>query len=171
MNPAPPVTATIGEEEAMRPTVARGRWDDATGRADPYSCCVPSRLDHLRERTRRFGRRLGRQLEPLGYIPLRLPGVLLVVASVLVMRFARERADYVLYPASLAALGLLGACALFTTLASLALWRSVRKIEASGVPDQLETLQPLTTGFRFRRLVAWPLVETRMRWDRPVGMR
>jgi hypothetical protein len=120
---------------------------------------------------RRIGRRIGRRLEPLGYVPLRLPGVVLVAAALVVMRFARERADYVLYPASLAALGLLGACALFTTLASLALWRSVRTIEGSGVPDQLETTQPLATGFRFRRLVAWPMVETRMRWDAPPGVR
>jgi hypothetical protein len=128
---------------------------------------VAARLTRVRERARAIGRKLA----PLAYVPLRLPGIVLVVAAVLLLRFSRERADYVLYPASLAALGLLGLCAVFTTLATLALWRSVRKIAASGVPDQLETTLPLTTAFRFRRLVAWPLVETRMAWADPSGVR
>jgi hypothetical protein len=102
-------------------------------------------------------------------IPLRSSGWVLLVLALAALWFADDNADYVLHAASLAALGLLGLCALFSSLGALALWRSVRKLP-SGLPDELETTRTVRTRFRFRRMIAWPLVEARMHWQAPAGV-
>jgi hypothetical protein len=110
-----------------------------------------------------------------GYVPIRIPGLALALAALAALWFARREADYLLFPAALAILGLIALCLVFTTLAALALRRSIRRRRArepyAGLPEQLETTRRLTTGFRFRRLVAWPLVEAKMRWHRPAGIK
>lgn len=132
---------------------------------------VGARLTRLRKRFRAIGVRLAPVGRALGYLPIRLPGLVLAAAALWVWRFSTRNADYVLHPASLVAFGLLAICAIVTTGATLMLRRSIKQIAASGVPDQMETTRPLLTTFRFRRLVAWPLVETGMRWEAPVGVR
>jgi hypothetical protein len=81
--------------------------------------------------------------------------------------FATSHADYLLYPASLVAMALLALCAICSLLGSLALRFSLRKQTGEAMPEQLETTQPVRTGFRFSRLTIWPLVEVRMEWENP----
>src|SRR5262249_24108870 len=47
--------------------------------------------------------------------------------------------------------------------------RDVRRRPA-GLPDSLETTVATPTEFRFPRFAAWPLLETRMRWDEPADV-
>jgi hypothetical protein len=104
-----------------------------------------------------------------GAVPVRLPGLILLVGALLVaFRFSREQADYLLYPAGLAAAGLVVLCALGVTLGAVVLRRDVRRRPA-GIPDRFETTVATRTQFRFARLAAWPLVEVGMRWEEPAG--
>jgi Protein of unknown function DUF58 len=102
-----------------------------------------------------------------GWFPVRLPGLALAAAGTAVAWWVgKERVDYLLYPAGLAAAGLVGVAALGVLAAAFVLWRSLRQLPA-GLPDALETTHATKTAFRFRRLRAWPLVEVRMAWESP----
>jgi len=125
-------------------------------------------MTRLKTRLRALAVRVRRRL---GVVPIRVPGLVLAGAAAWLYRFSTRNADYVLHPASLVAFGLLAVCMVMTIAATLALRHSIKKIAASGVPDQMETTRPFQTAFRFRRLVAWPLVETKMMWDAPAGVR
>ena len=111
-----------------------------------------------------------RVVRALSYVPLRLPGLVLLgggLAAALLV--GRKQADHLLYPAGVAAVGLVAVCAVFVSLAALALRRAVRRAPA-GVPESVETHAATRTGFRFPRLAVWPIVEVRMRWDDPVSV-
>ena len=112
----------------------------------------------------------GRLRRGAGYVPLRIPGLVFVFGALFVLWFSRSNADYLLYPASLVALGLLGLCMICTLLAALALRFSLRKHGTWEMPEQIETTHPVRTGFRFSRLSIWPLVEVRMQWEAPRAM-
>lgn len=106
-----------------------------------------------------------------GYIPVRVPGLFLIAGLLLVAWFADSNADYLLLPAALVGLALLVLCILCTVLASLALRLSLRKrMDESGLGEQIETTHIVRTGFRFTRLSLWPLVEVRMTWASPPGI-
>lgn len=105
------------------------------------------------------------------YLPLRLPGVLFAGAAAFVLWFSSTNADYLLLPAALVGLVLLGLCALCTVLASVALRISLRRGHPEEeMPAQIETTHIVRTGFRFTRLALWPLVEVRMTWEEPPGI-
>src|SRR5262245_15911577 len=100
------------------------------------------------------------------YVPIRLPGLVLGLAAGGVIWYARRHADYLLFPAGVAALGLLGLCLVCSCLGAFFLRGSIKRHGvASGLPDELETTHRTHTTFRFKRLVAWPMVEPRMRWE------
>ena len=102
--------------------------------------------------------------------PVRLPGLALAALGLAVaMYVGKDQSDYLLYPAGIAAVGLVVLCLIVTLLASLVLRLSLRGA-AAGAPDSLETTVPVHTGFRIKRLGGWPLVEIRMRWEEPEGM-
>jgi len=103
-------------------------------------------------------------------VPIRLPGIVLLVGALLVaLRFSRDEADYLLYPAGLAAAGLVVLCSLSVAVAALVLGRAVRRSPA-GVPETFETTQPTRTTFRCPRLGRWPIVEVRVDWAAPAGV-
>src|SRR5262249_8879636 len=114
-------------------------------------------------------RRAWRRLERVGgAIPLRLPGLLLLVAALVVAwRANRVEADYLLYPAGLAAAGLVVLCALAVAIGAALLRRGGRR---GGIPDSLETPVATPTTFGFPRFASWPLLEARMRWEAPAGI-
>jgi hypothetical protein len=121
----------------------------------------------MRPRLRRIYRLVRRALEP---VPLGLPGLVLIgVALLASFRVGRLQTDYLLYPAGLAALGLVGIAIVVVSLGALLLYRHVRALPA-GVPERLETTQPIRTGFRFPRFRFWPLIEVTMRWEEPGGV-
>jgi hypothetical protein len=118
----------------------------------------------MKARLVRLARRAGRALEK---VPLRGPGlVLLGAGAYAAFLVGRAESDYLLYPAGLGAIGLVALCALTVGAAALVLRRAVTR-HAPIAPDDLETLAPRRTGFRFPRLGAWPLVEVTMRWEEP----
>lgn len=103
-------------------------------------------------------------------IPLRMPGVLLAVAGAYVAWWiGKEQADYLLYPAGICAIALVGLSIVCVVAGALRVWLAVRRM-AAGIPADLETTQAVPTGFRFPRLAWWPLVETRMTWEAPAGV-
>lgn len=111
-----------------------------------------------------------RALRVLEKVPLRAPGVVLLAAGAFAaFRVGRGESDYLLYPAGLAAIGLVALCSLTVGTAALLLHRWLARA-ASGVPEDLETLAPRRTAFRFPRFAAWPLVEVSMRWEDPPGI-
>jgi uncharacterized protein (DUF58 family) len=105
-----------------------------------------------------------------GHVPLRAPGLLFAAAAVFVLWFSDTAADYLLFPAALVGLALLGICAICTVLASVALRLSLRKLAPEAMPEQIETTHIVRTGFRFTRLALWPLVEVKMTWETPLGI-
>lgn len=111
----------------------------------------------------------GRVRRIAGYVPVRAPGVLFGAGAAALWWFSHEHADYLLHPASLVALGLLALCGACAGLAALSLWWSLRR-DDTALPDRLETTRAVRTGFRFARLIAWPLVEVRMTWEHPPGV-
>lgn len=115
-------------------------------------------------------RRLQEVARPVtDFIPLGSSGWVLLALALAARSFAESNADYLLNAASIAALGVLALCVLFSSLGALTLWRSTRKLPA-GLPTELETLRPVRTQFRFRRMIAWPLVTPRMHWQVPAGV-
>jgi hypothetical protein len=104
-----------------------------------------------------------------GYVPIRLPGIALAVVAIAAMRFAQDRVDYVMFAVGLAGFALLGLCLLFTVAGTLALRYFVgRAVEGAAL--DIETRRPSRTGFRFRRLRAWPLIDTKMVWEHPAAV-
>jgi len=126
-----------------------------------------NRAREIRARWRRIAMRTRRVT---GHVPLRVPGLLFAAAAGAVLWFSTTHADYLLFPAALVGLALLGLCALCTVLASVALRLSLRKPSAESMPEQIETTHIVRTGFRFTRLAIWPLVEVRMEWEQPAGI-
>lgn len=127
-----------------------------------------SRARAIAARTRRIATKARRVT---GHVPLRAPGLLFAGAAVFVIWFSNTHADYLLFPAALVGLALLGLCALCTVLASVALRLSLRKPSApEPMPEQIETTHIVRTGFRFTRLALWPLVEVKMTWETPSGI-
>ena len=103
-------------------------------------------------------------------LPLRARGILLAVAGAYVAwRIGKQQADYLLYPAGICAIALVGLCIVCVAAGALRVWLAVRQM-AAGIPADLETTQSVPTGFRFPRLTWWPLVETRMTWEAPAGV-
>ena len=87
-------------------------------------------------------------------------------AVVVFLRFARARSDYILFPATLLALALIGLCAVTSALGALLLWRAVRRAPV-GLPPGVDTVHPVAGGFRFPRLAYWPLLQVSMRVETP----
>ncbi len=102
--------------------------------------------------------------------PLRVGAlVLLLIALGVVFLWSSKEADFLLYPAGLVAMGLVGACALLVTFGTLALRAEVKKL-AAGLPESLETLSATGTGFRFSGLRGWPLLDVSLSWVAPSGI-
>ncbi len=98
---------------------------------------------------------------------MRLSGIALALTGAAVAFWVgKSEADLLLYPAGLAAMGLVVVCLLVVIAATFFVWDSVHDAPSS-VPEQLETSHAQPTGFRFRWLAYWPLVEARMTWDEP----
>lgn len=109
-------------------------------------------------------------MQRLALVPLRARGLLLGVAGAGVAWWiGKPQADYLLYPAGICAIALVGLCSACVVAGALRLYLAVRRAPA-GLPGELETMQPVPTGFVFPRLAWWPLVETRMTWDDPAGV-
>src|ERR1700733_11535097 len=112
-------------------------------------------------RVRGFGRLVSRFARRLAIVPLRAKGLLLVGAGAYVsFGVGREEADYLLYPAGMCAIGLVGVCALCVTAGALRLWLAVRRVPA-GLPLALDTGQAFRTELVIPRLAWWPLVDVR----------
>ena len=77
--------------------------------------------------------------------------VLLAVGALLVLLWAPQEADFVLYPAGLVGVLLVAACVLVVIAGTLWLRAQVRGLPA-GVPERLETTHATGTGFRFPSL-------------------
>ena len=105
----------------------------------------------------------------MDHVPLRWPGVLFAGVGLFLWWFSDTHADYLLYPASIVALALLGLCIVCSALGALALRMSLRRA-VDETPEQIETTHIIRTGYRFSRLAWWPLVEVRMRWVEPPGV-
>jgi uncharacterized protein (DUF58 family) len=102
--------------------------------------------------------------------PLRLPGLALLAAALWVaLRFSREEADYLLYPAGLAAAGLVVLCVASVVLGGVVLRRAV-VARPAGVPETLETTVATTTTFRCPRFARWPLLEVDLDWAAPADV-
>jgi hypothetical protein len=105
-----------------------------------------------------------------GWFPVRLPGLALAASGLAVAWWVgKERVDYLLYPAGLAATGLVAIATLGVLVGTLVLWLTVRGAE-HGLPDALETTFTTRTSFRCPRLRAWPLVEIEMAWEDPTDV-
>src|SRR5262249_7826260 len=101
------------------------------------------------------------------YVPIRLPGLVVLAAGLFVaFRIGRAEADYLLYPAGLAAVGRVGVRLPCVALGAWRLRRALADVP-SGVPENLETTHPTTTAFRVPRFGAWPLIEVTMVWQEP----
>jgi len=103
----------------------------------------------------------------IGWMPLRWPGLVLLIAGLwLAVYVGRAQADYLVYAASLTAATLVLGCAVAVLTGALLLRRSVRGLPC-GLAEAIDTMHATRTSFRFSRLAAWPLVEVRLRWDEP----
>jgi hypothetical protein len=101
------------------------------------------------------------------YFPVRVSGLALAAVGALVAwKVGKTEADFLLYPAGLAAIGLVAINLAAVACGTFFVWESVRDADPA-IPDELETNHPQRTGFRFRWLAYWPLVEARMVWDEP----
>jgi len=106
----------------------------------------------------------------MAVVPLRTRGVLLVAAGIYVAwGIGKHQADYLLYPAGICAVALVAMAIVCVTAGALRVWLAVRRSPAA-IPADLETMQPVPTGFGFPRLTWWPLVEVKMVWEAPVGV-
>ena len=106
-----------------------------------------------------------------GFVPVRLPGLILLGGGLFVaLRIGRAEADHLLFPAGLIAVALVVISLLCVGVAALLLRRWARRAPAD-VPDSLETTHPVRTGFRLPRFVRWPLVEVSLRWAEPAQMK
>ena len=111
-----------------------------------------------------FMMRLSRRL---AIVPLRARGVVLAGAGAFVsFKLGRSEADYLLYPAGLCAIALVGVCALCVAAGSWRLWRVVRRSPADWAVE-LDTGHPVRTELTFPTLAWWPLIDVRLAWDRP----
>jgi hypothetical protein len=96
--------------------------------------------------------------------------VLLVAAGIYVAwGIGKHQADYLLYPAGICAVALVAMAIVCVAAGALRVWLAVRRAPAA-IPADLETMQPVPTGFAFPRLTWWPLVEVKMVWEAPIGV-
>src|SRR5687767_9106787 len=87
----------------------------------------------------------------MGYVPLRVPGLVFALGALGLLWFSSVHADYLLFPASLIAMGLLLLCMLCSVLGSIALRISLRR-QTDTLEDEIETTHIVRTGFKFTRL-------------------
>jgi hypothetical protein len=103
-------------------------------------------------------------------VPVRPAGLLLAAAAALVVfSWGPKEADFLLYPAALVTLGLVGVTVVVVTLGTLRLLGAVRRLEP-GVPERLVTTRLEASGFRVPRLRAAVILDVRVEWLEPRGV-
>jgi hypothetical protein len=103
-------------------------------------------------------------------VPIRLRGLVLTGAGAyLAFSIGEREADYVLYPAGIAAMALVVLCMVCVLAAALRVRLALRGTDAA-IPTELETGRETRTDFLFRWLGAWPLVDARIVWTRPAAV-
>jgi hypothetical protein len=106
----------------------------------------------------------------LGFVPLRVAGILLAAAGAYVsFGIGKHQADYLLFPAGICAIGLVACCMVCVAAGALRVWLAVRRAPAA-IPHELETTRAVPTGFVFPSLAWWPLVDVQMTWLAPTGV-